>query len=187
VLQDGALSPYVALGYSFPARIMARAIASSALKFTRLLVRFAMLASCQDKGRPKPQFGTLETRPTQSKSQLGRKRLPGRRLVKVLASGDVRHRLRFPKSDLSGRVKAIGRGRSPSGPNRLTGAVMRNNCKRRMGSTTQWWPCIYVMRMFPNTASCWRLVRALAVESNENWMEANRCLPFGSGGRRAPP
>ncbi|ESY15960.1 IS256 family transposase, partial [Mesorhizobium sp. LNJC395A00] len=32
----------------------------------------------------------------------------------------------------------------------------------------------YVVRIFPNTESCLRLVRALAVETNENWMEANR-------------
>lgn len=30
----------------------------------------------------------------------------------------------------------------------------------------------YVVRIFPNAESCLRLVRALAVETNENWMEA---------------
>ncbi|PWW03804.1 transposase-like protein [Hoeflea marina] len=34
----------------------------------------------------------------------------------------------------------------------------------------------YVVRIFPNSQSCLRLVRALAVETNENWMEANRYL-----------
>jgi transposase-like protein len=34
----------------------------------------------------------------------------------------------------------------------------------------------YVVRIFPNTESCLRLVRALAVETNENWIEANRYL-----------
>ncbi len=34
----------------------------------------------------------------------------------------------------------------------------------------------YVVRIFPNTDSCLRLVRALAVETHENWMEANRYL-----------
>ena len=34
----------------------------------------------------------------------------------------------------------------------------------------------YVVRIFPNTASCLRLVRALAVETHENWLEANRYL-----------
>ncbi|MER9743678.1 transposase, partial [Mesorhizobium sp. M0187] len=34
----------------------------------------------------------------------------------------------------------------------------------------------YVVRIFPNTESCLRLVRALAVETNENWMEANRYI-----------
>jgi putative transposase len=34
----------------------------------------------------------------------------------------------------------------------------------------------YVVRIFPNTESCLRLVRALAVETHENWMEANRYL-----------
>ena len=34
----------------------------------------------------------------------------------------------------------------------------------------------YVVRIFPNTPSCLRLVRALAVETHENWLEANRYL-----------
>jgi transposase-like protein len=33
-----------------------------------------------------------------------------------------------------------------------------------------------VVRIFPNTASCPRLVRALAVEMHENWIEAIRYL-----------
>jgi putative transposase len=34
----------------------------------------------------------------------------------------------------------------------------------------------YVVRIFPNAASCLRLVRALAVEMHENWLEAHRYL-----------
>jgi len=34
----------------------------------------------------------------------------------------------------------------------------------------------YVVRIFPSTESCLRLVRALAVETHENWMEANRYI-----------
>jgi putative transposase len=34
----------------------------------------------------------------------------------------------------------------------------------------------YVVRIFPNAESCLRLVRALAVETHENWMEANRYI-----------
>jgi putative transposase len=34
----------------------------------------------------------------------------------------------------------------------------------------------YVVRIFPDTVSCLRLVRALAVETHENWLEANRYL-----------
>ncbi len=34
----------------------------------------------------------------------------------------------------------------------------------------------YVVRIFPNIESCLRLVRALAVETHENWMEANRYI-----------
>lgn len=34
----------------------------------------------------------------------------------------------------------------------------------------------YVVRIFPNTASCCRLVRALAVETHENWLEAHRYI-----------
>ena len=34
----------------------------------------------------------------------------------------------------------------------------------------------YVVRIFPNTESCLRLVRALAVETHENWLEASRYL-----------
>jgi transposase-like protein len=33
-----------------------------------------------------------------------------------------------------------------------------------------------VVRIFPHTASCLRLVRALAVEMHENWIEAIRYL-----------
>jgi transposase-like protein len=33
-----------------------------------------------------------------------------------------------------------------------------------------------VVRIFPNDGSCLRLVRALAVEMHENWLEANRYL-----------
>ena len=33
-----------------------------------------------------------------------------------------------------------------------------------------------VVRIFPNEASCLRLVRALAAEINENWIEATRYL-----------
>jgi putative transposase len=34
----------------------------------------------------------------------------------------------------------------------------------------------HVVRIFPNAASCLRLVRALAVETHENWIEATRYL-----------
>jgi putative transposase len=34
----------------------------------------------------------------------------------------------------------------------------------------------YVVRIFPNSASCCRLIRALAVETHENWLEAHRYL-----------
>lgn len=34
----------------------------------------------------------------------------------------------------------------------------------------------YVVRIFPNASACQRLVRALAVETHENWLEANRYL-----------
>ena len=33
-----------------------------------------------------------------------------------------------------------------------------------------------VVRIFPNGASCLRLIRALAVEMHENWIEATRYL-----------
>ena len=33
-----------------------------------------------------------------------------------------------------------------------------------------------VVRIFPNAGSCLRLVRALAVETHENWLEASRYL-----------
>ena len=34
----------------------------------------------------------------------------------------------------------------------------------------------HIVRIFPNAASCLRLVRALAVEMHENWLEAHRHL-----------
>ena len=33
-----------------------------------------------------------------------------------------------------------------------------------------------MVRIFPNAASCLRLVRALAVETHENWLEATHYL-----------
>jgi len=33
-----------------------------------------------------------------------------------------------------------------------------------------------VVRIFPDASSCLRLVRALAVETHENWIEATRYL-----------
>ena len=33
-----------------------------------------------------------------------------------------------------------------------------------------------VVRIFPNAESCLRLVRALAVETHENWLEGTRYL-----------
>ena len=33
-----------------------------------------------------------------------------------------------------------------------------------------------VLRIFPNEESCLRLIRSLAVETHENWLEANRYL-----------
>lgn len=36
-----------------------------------------------------------------------------------------------------------------------------------------------VLRIFPNAASCLRLVRSLAVEIHENWLEENRYLNMG--------
>ena len=33
-----------------------------------------------------------------------------------------------------------------------------------------------VVRIFPNAAACLRLIRALAVETHENWIEATRYL-----------
>ena len=32
------------------------------------------------------------------------------------------------------------------------------------------------MRIFPNRDSCLRLIRALAIETDENWIEATRYL-----------
>jgi putative transposase len=34
----------------------------------------------------------------------------------------------------------------------------------------------HVVRIFPNVESCLRLIRALAVEMHENWLEAHRYL-----------
>ena len=34
----------------------------------------------------------------------------------------------------------------------------------------------YVVRILPNSASCCRLVRALAAETHENWLEAHRYI-----------
>jgi hypothetical protein len=36
--------------------------------------------------------------------------------------------------------------------------------------------CTHVVRIFPNAASCLRLIQALAVQMHENWFEAHRYL-----------
>ena len=36
--------------------------------------------------------------------------------------------------------------------------------------------CTHVVRIFPNKESCLRLVRALVVETHENWLEGTRYL-----------
>lgn len=36
-----------------------------------------------------------------------------------------------------------------------------------------------VVRIFPNVRSCLRLIRALAIEMHESWMEATRYLNMG--------
>jgi putative transposase len=33
-----------------------------------------------------------------------------------------------------------------------------------------------IVRIFPNAASCLRMIRALAIEMHENWIEATRYL-----------
>ena len=44
------------------------------------------------------------------------------------------------------------------------------------GSTRRSSDELHVVRIFPNTEACLRLVRALAVETHENWLEAHRYL-----------
>ena len=34
----------------------------------------------------------------------------------------------------------------------------------------------HIVRVFPNGESCLRLIRALAVETHEDWLEANRYI-----------
>ena len=36
--------------------------------------------------------------------------------------------------------------------------------------------CTHIVRVFPNGESCLRLIRALAVETHEDWLEANRYI-----------
>jgi transposase-like protein len=48
------------------------------------------------------------------------------------------------------------------------------NCLERLNQEIK--RCTHVVRIFPNTASCLRLVRALAVETHEEWIEGTRYL-----------
>ena len=43
----------------------------------------------------------------------------------------------------------------------------------------------HVIRIFPNEESCLRLIRALAVEIHEDWIEAHRYLEHGNPPRTA--
>jgi Transposase, Mutator family len=45
----------------------------------------------------------------------------------------------------------------------------------------------HVVRIFPNGESCLRLVRALAVETHENWLEQHRYLNMDDLRRPAAP
>jgi len=45
----------------------------------------------------------------------------------------------------------------------------------------------YVVRIFPNSAACCRLIRALAVETHENWLEAHRYLNMNDLGTQEIP
>jgi transposase-like protein len=59
-------------------------------------------------------------------------------------------------------------------PTWLTNAFSKKACHRdskKLAIVT-----CYVVRIFPNAASCLRLIRALAVEMHENWLEAHRYL-----------
>ena len=51
---------------------------------------------------------------------------------------------------------------------------------RRSSHLTYWPPRninpLHVVRIFANSASCLRLIRALAIEMHENWLEAHRYL-----------
>src|SRR5271169_3080560 len=85
-------------------------------------------------------------------------------------------------------VHALGRGVEPAGPE--TG---RHRCCRRIIARLICRPFqrreyrsrrlneeikrrTHVVRIFPNHESCLRLVRALAVETHENWLEQHRYL-----------
>ena len=46
-----------------------------------------------------------------------------------------------------------------------------NHVRGRWGGGT-----LTVVRIFPNTESCLRLIRALCVETHETWLEDNRYL-----------
>jgi transposase-like protein len=48
------------------------------------------------------------------------------------------------------------------------------NMLERLNEEIKW--RTYVVCIFPNAESCLRLVRALAVEAHENWLEANPYL-----------
>ena len=48
--------------------------------------------------------------------------------------------------------------------------------RRRLAIHATKWRRTHVVRIFPNAESCLRLVRALAVETHENWLEGTRYL-----------
>jgi len=64
-----------------------------------------------------------------------------------------------------------------SGPNRTAGTaifVPVTNMLERLNEEIK--RRTHVVRIFPNGDSCLRLVRALAVETHENWLEQHRYL-----------
>ena len=71
-----------------------------------------------------------------------------------------------------------------SGPNRTAGTAIFipvTNMLERLNEEIK--RRTHVVRIFPNGDSCLRLVRALAVETHENWLEQHRYLKHGRSAR----
>jgi putative transposase len=116
---------------------------------------------------------TTTTDPRSQRNRAGRRggQLPTRARSSSNTSACPRFMLPAPRSP-DGRT--IREDRDLAGLGSATSIMPVTNLLERLNEAIK--RRTHVVRIFPNVESCLRLIRALAVEMHENWLEAHRYL-----------